>query len=69
VGRDGHVRIRTHDLAELADTYGTPLYVYDAETIRASLREYVDAFFRYRPVRGRWSHCKGGYRRQRRVAR
>lgn len=55
MGRDGHVRIRTHDLAELADTYGTPLYVYDAETVRASLREYVDAFFRYRPVRVAYS--------------
>lgn len=55
MGADGHVRIRTHDLAELAETYGTPLYVYDAETIRASLREYVDAFFRYRPVRVAYS--------------
>src|SRR5882762_11366584 len=51
VGRDGHVRVRTHDLAALAERYGTPLYIYDAETIRASLREYVDAFFRYRPVK------------------
>src|SRR2546428_13665460 len=55
VGRDGHVRIGTHDLAALADRYGTPLYVYDAETIRASLREYVDASFRYRPVPGAYS--------------
>ena len=29
--------------------------MYDAETIRASLREYVDAFFRYRPVRVAYS--------------
>jgi diaminopimelate decarboxylase len=55
VGRDGHVRVATHDLAALADRYGTPLYVYDAATIRASLREYVDAFFRYRPVRVAYS--------------
>jgi diaminopimelate decarboxylase len=55
VGGDGHVKIGTHDLAALADRYGTPLYVYDAETIRASLREYVDAFFRYRPVRVAYS--------------
>jgi diaminopimelate decarboxylase len=39
----------------LADRHGTPLYVYDAETIRASLREYVDAFYRYRPVRVAYS--------------
>jgi diaminopimelate decarboxylase len=55
VGRDGHIRIGTHDLQTLADRYGTPLYVYDAETIRTSLREYVDAFFRYRPVRVAYS--------------
>ena len=55
MGRDGHVRIGTHDLTALADRHGTPLYVYDAETIRASLREYVDAFFRYRPVRVAYS--------------
>ena len=55
VGRDGHVRVGTHDLQTLADQYGTPLYVYDAETIRTSLREYVDAFFRYRPVRVAYS--------------
>ena len=55
VGRDGHVRIGTHDLQTLADRYGTPLYIYDAETIRTSLREYVDAFFRYRPVRVAYS--------------
>jgi diaminopimelate decarboxylase len=55
VGRDGHVRIGAHDLTALADRHGTPLYVYDAATIRASLREYVDAFFRYRPVRVAYS--------------
>jgi diaminopimelate decarboxylase len=55
VGRDGHVRVGAHDLVELAAQHGTPLYVYDAETIRASLREYVDAFFRYRPVRVAYS--------------
>jgi diaminopimelate decarboxylase len=49
--RDGRQRIGSHDLVDLADRYGTPLYVYDAATIRASLREYVDAFFRYRPVK------------------
>lgn len=55
VGRDGHIRIGAHDLTALAERYGTPLYVYDAATIRASLREYVDAFFRHRPVRVAYS--------------
>jgi len=40
---------------ELADRYGTPLYVYDADTLRTNIRAYVDAFFRYRPVRVAYS--------------
>jgi diaminopimelate decarboxylase len=51
----GHVKVGRHDLVALASRFGTPLYVYDAETIRKSLREYVDAFFRYRPVRVAYS--------------
>jgi diaminopimelate decarboxylase len=55
IGRDGRLAIGGIDLVDLADRHGTPLYVYDAETIRASLRAYVDAFFRYRPVRVAYS--------------
>jgi len=40
---------------ELADRYGTPLYVYDADTLRTNIRAYVDAFFRHRPVRVAYS--------------
>ena len=54
-GRDGHITLGGHDLVELAGRFGTPLYVYDAATIRASLRGYVEAFFRYRPVRVSYS--------------
>lgn len=35
----------------LADRYGTPLYVYDAATIRSAYREYSRAFRAYRPIR------------------
>src|SRR5207247_8009016 len=51
VSRDGRLTVAGADVVELADRYGTPLYVYDAETIRTSVRGYVDAFFPYRPVR------------------
>lgn len=54
-GRDGRIRVGGVDLVALADRFGTPLYVYDASTIHADLREYVDAFFRYRPVRVAYS--------------
>jgi diaminopimelate decarboxylase len=39
------------DLVRLADRHGTPLYVYDAATIRSAYRAYARAFRAYRPVR------------------
>lgn len=35
----------------LADLHGTPLYLYDAETVRDAYRAYERAFRAYRPVR------------------
>ena len=35
------------DLAELADKYGTPLYVFDEETIRQIAKDYKKAFSSY----------------------
>jgi diaminopimelate decarboxylase len=43
VGPGGHLEIGGCDTVELADRYGTPLYVYDEETIRTRCREYRDA--------------------------
>ena len=51
VAPDGHLRVGASDLARLADRHGTPLYVYDAPTIRAAYRAYVRAFRPYRPIR------------------
>jgi diaminopimelate decarboxylase len=51
VGKDGHLRVSGVDLVRLADRHGTPLYVYDAATIRAAYRDYQRAFRAYRPVR------------------
>jgi diaminopimelate decarboxylase len=39
------------DLVRLADRYGTPLYVYDAATIRAAYRAQVRALGPFRPAR------------------
>ncbi|MHB8631341.1 MAG: diaminopimelate decarboxylase [Candidatus Limnocylindria bacterium] len=49
--RHGHLRVGGVDLAALADRLGTPLYVYDAATIRDAYRRYVVAFRGARPVR------------------
>jgi diaminopimelate decarboxylase len=40
----GHVAIAGVDLVALADEYGTPLFVYDEDDIRARCRAYRDAF-------------------------
>jgi diaminopimelate decarboxylase len=44
VGSDGQLLVGGCDLAELAETYGTPLFVYDEEQLRARCREAVAAF-------------------------
>jgi diaminopimelate decarboxylase len=40
---EGHLAIGGCDLVQLADRHGTPLYVYDEETIRAQAGAYRDA--------------------------
>ena len=40
----GHLEIGGCDVVELADTYGTPLFVYDEQTVRDQCRAYLDAF-------------------------
>jgi diaminopimelate decarboxylase len=44
VGPEGQLLVGGCDLAELADTYGTPLFVYDEDQLRARCREAVAAF-------------------------
>ena len=44
VGRDGRLSVGGVALLDLADEYGTPLFVYDEAHLRARCREAVDAF-------------------------
>ena len=44
VGREGRLSVGGVDLLDLADEYGTPLFVYDEAHLRARCREAVDAF-------------------------
>lgn len=48
---NGNLSIGGCDLTELAEEYGTPLYVLDEETIRAVCRDYKKAFSKYKKVR------------------
>jgi diaminopimelate decarboxylase len=45
-----HLEIGGCDITEVAKQYGTPIYVFDEETIRKSCREYKEAFAKYENV-------------------
>jgi len=40
----GHLEIGGCDVVELADRFGTPLFIYDEQTLRDQCRAYVSAF-------------------------
>ena len=44
VNATGRLAVGGCDLRDLADRFGTPLYVYDTATLRAQLRGYREAF-------------------------
>ena len=41
---EGHLALGGCDALDLARQFGTPLYVYDARTLREQCRDYVEAF-------------------------
>ncbi len=47
INEQGNIEIGGCDLVELANTYGTPLYIFDEETIRSITKSYKDAFKDY----------------------
>ncbi len=55
VDAGGRLRVAGKALDDLAERYGTPLYLYDALTVRAAYRAYVAAFRGARPVRVSYS--------------
>ena len=44
VNEKGHLSFAGYDTAELAEKYGTPLYLMDEDRIRSRVREYKSAF-------------------------
>ncbi|HVB09443.1 MAG TPA: diaminopimelate decarboxylase [Bacillota bacterium] len=49
VDGDGHLASAGHDLTDLAARFGTPLYIFNEEVIRARCRAYRHAFATYAP--------------------
>jgi diaminopimelate decarboxylase len=49
-GNSSHLHVAGCDLAELAQRYGTPLYLYDRTTLDTNLHDYQGALQRYYPA-------------------
>ncbi len=47
VNKKGHLAFAGYDTTELAEKYGTPLYLMDEEKIRSNIREYKNAFSKF----------------------
>ena len=57
INEKGHLTIGGCDTVELAETYGTPLYVMNEEVIRQALRAYVQSMETYYPQGGRVAYA------------
>lgn len=51
INKNGNLEIGGCDLVELANEYGTPLYVFDETTLRTICKEYKKAFKEYDKVK------------------
>jgi diaminopimelate decarboxylase len=49
INQKGHLTFAGYDTTDLAQKYGTPLYLMDEDKIREHIREYKTAFERYFP--------------------
>lgn len=51
INESGNIEIGGCDLIDLANKYGTPLYVYDETTIRSMMKSYKEAFKDYPKIK------------------
>lgn len=49
ISKEGHLCIGGCDVVDLANEFGTPLYLFDELTIRHKCREFKDEFCKYHP--------------------
>lgn len=57
---ESHLILRNHRAVDLASQFGTPLYVYDVETIRANIRRYRKVLATY-PGPSRLTYASKAY--------
>ncbi len=61
INAQGVLTIAGHDLAALASTYGTPLYLYDGATVRRQIDRLNNLFKRYYPVQAMLAYASKAY--------
>jgi len=61
INQNGHLAIAGHDLVDLANQYGTPLYLYDAATVRAQIDRLHRLFKRYYPGEALLAYASKAY--------
>ena len=61
ISAQGHLTIAGHDLADLAETYGTPLYLYDGKTVRSQIDRLHHLFKRYYPGQAMLAYASKAY--------
>ncbi len=49
VNNQGHLVVGGCDVVDLAEEFGTPLYLFDELTLRHKCREFKDEFCKYYP--------------------
>jgi diaminopimelate decarboxylase len=49
ISKQGHLLIGGCDVVDLANEFGTPLYLFDESTLRHKCREFKDEFCKYHP--------------------
>ena len=47
INEKGHLSVKNHDLTDISEKFGTPIYVMDEENIRNSCKTYVQAINKY----------------------
>ncbi len=52
INEKGHLSIKNHDLTDISEKFGTPIYIMDEENIRNSCKKYTQAINKYYGSKG-----------------
>lgn len=52
INEKGHLSIKNHDLTDISEKFGTPIYIMDEENIRNSCKKYTQAINEYYDSKG-----------------